>query len=125
VFKCDLKLIIAFRLPRLSLNLRYTRYNRRKEAPKPWINWFACCTSADPESVKGTDDSTVFFTLLGSTSVKAECRMLMKLTPGVDFINVLWAAFMHADPKSAKKTDNLTLFLLFQELCVKKLLKEH
>jgi len=33
----------------------------------------------------------------------------MKLTPGVNFINVQQAAFTIADPKSAKKTDNLTV----------------
>ena len=30
--------------------------------------------------------------------------MLVKLTPGVNFTNVLRATFMCADPKSAKKT---------------------
>ncbi len=33
--------------------------------------------------------------------------------PDVNFINVLWAAFKLADPKSAKKTDNLTVFCTF------------
>ncbi len=37
-------------------------------------------------------------------------EMLMKLTPGVDFTNILCAAFRHTDPKSAKKTDSLTVF---------------
>jgi len=32
---------------------------------------------------KDTDDLTVFFTLLGSTSAKAVRRTLMKLTPGL------------------------------------------
>jgi len=36
---------------------------------------------------------------------KLSSKMLMKLTPWV-----LRAAFMHADPESAKKTDNLTVF---------------
>ncbi len=36
-----------------------------------------------PKSVKDTYGLTVFFTLSGSTNVKAECRMLMKLTPDV------------------------------------------
>jgi len=35
--------------------------------------------------------------------------MLMKLTPGVNFISVLQVAFMSSDPKWAKKTDNLTV----------------
>jgi len=37
-------------------------------------------------------------------------KMLMKLTPGVNFINVLRAAFLKSDPKSAKKTENMTVF---------------
>ncbi len=35
---------------------------------------------------------------------------------GVDFINALLAAFAFEDPKSAKKSDNLTVFLRFQDL---------
>ncbi len=38
-------------------------------------------TPVDPKSVKDTDNLTVFFTLLGSTSIKAVRRMLVKLTP--------------------------------------------
>ncbi len=38
--------------------------------------------------------------------------MIMKSTPGVDFINVLQAAFAHANPKSTKKTDGLTAFFM-------------
>ena len=34
----------------------------------------------DPKSIKDTYDLTVFFSLSGSMSVKAECRMLLKLT---------------------------------------------
>jgi len=30
-------------------------------------------------------------------------KMLMKLTPGVNLINIFWAAFTHADPKSVKR----------------------
>jgi len=54
--------------------------------------------------------------LLGSTSVNAVHRMLMKLSPGVNFISVLWAAFVHSDLWSAKKTDNLAAFLHFWDL---------
>ncbi len=36
--------------------------------------------------------------------------MLMKLTPGVNFINILQAAFTNADPKRAKKIDSLMAF---------------
>ncbi len=35
---------------------------------------------------------------------KSSWKMLMKLTPGIDFINVQWAAFMCTDSESAKKT---------------------
>jgi len=34
---------------------------------------------------------------------KAACKMLMKLTTGVNFTNTLEAVFTQADPKSAKK----------------------
>jgi len=34
---------------------------------------------------------------------KAACKMLVKLTIGVNFINVLQAAFAHADPKVKKR----------------------
>jgi len=39
-------------------------------------------TLADPKSVKKIDNLTVFFTLLGSASVKVVRRTLMKLSPG-------------------------------------------
>ncbi len=38
--------------------------------------------------------------------------MMVKSTPGVNFINILWTAFMGAETKSEKKTDNLTVFLV-------------
>jgi len=42
-------------------------------------------------------------TLLGPTGVKAAHWMLMKSTLGINFINVLWAAFVPVDPKSVKR----------------------
>jgi len=46
--------------------------------------------------------------------------MLMKLAPGVNFTNILRAAFMCADPKSLNKTDSLTVsFVLLGSLRVK------
>jgi len=36
--------------------------------------------------------------------------------PGVNFINILRAAFELEDPQSAKKTNNLTIFLRFWDL---------
>jgi len=47
--------------------------------------------------------SCQFFVLSGSESQKAAHNMLMKLTPGVNFINILQTAFTLADPKSAKR----------------------
>jgi len=41
--------------------------------------------------------------LLGPTSVKGARKTLVKLTPGVNFTNILRKAFMRKDPKSAKK----------------------
>jgi len=68
-----------------------------------------------PKAENFTGNMTVIFALLGSAHVKAARRSLMKLTPDVNFINTLCAAFTHADPKSTKKTGN---FLPFQDLCV-------
>jgi len=42
------------------------------------------------------------FTLLGSTSVKAVHRMLMKLSRGVNFINIVHEDFTREDPNSIK-----------------------
>jgi len=39
-------------------------------------------TPAAPQSVTTKSSSQYLFTLLGPTSVKAVCRMLMKLSPG-------------------------------------------
>ncbi len=57
---------------------------------------------------------------MGSTSIKAVCRTLMKLSLGVNFTNVLRAAFTLVDPKSVKKIDQLTVFFtLLGSACVK------
>jgi len=61
-------------------------------------------TPVAPKSVRNQSSCQYLFTLLRSTGAKAAHRRLMKLTPGVDFINILRAAFMHADPNSAKNT---------------------
>jgi hypothetical protein len=39
---------------------------------------------SDLKSAKKPDNLTVFFALLGSASVEAACRTLMKLTPAVN-----------------------------------------
>ncbi len=51
-----------------------------------------------------------FFALLGSLIVKSAHKMLVKLTPGVIFINILWAAIARTYPESAKKTVKLSVF---------------
>jgi len=52
-----------------------------------FINVFRTAfTLADPESAKKTDGFTVFFVLLGSASVKAVHRTLMKLTLNFTYI---------------------------------------
>ncbi len=38
------------------------------------------------------------------------CNELIKLTTGVNFTNFLWAALAHANPKSTKKTVQLSVF---------------
>jgi len=54
-------------------------------------------TCADPKSIKKTVKLSIFM-LLGSTSVKAVHKTLMKLNPGVNFTNILREAFTCADP---------------------------
>ncbi len=47
---------------------------------------------------------------------KAASYILVRLTLWVNFTNILPAAFISADSKSVKKTDGLTVFLLFWDL---------
>jgi hypothetical protein len=58
-------------------------------SPEPGINFIkvlrAVFTLKEPKSPKQLLDLTVFFALSGSAGVKAACRMLMKLTPGIAF----------------------------------------
>ncbi len=39
--------------------------------------------------------------------------MMLKLTPRVNSTNILQASFVFKDPKSAKDTDDLTVFFAF------------
>jgi len=59
---------------------------------------------------KKNDDLSVFFALLGATGVKAARKKFMKLTPGLNIINILSKAFTHADPKWVKMTVKLSIF---------------
>jgi len=40
--------------------------------------------------------------LLGTSQIKVTHKMLVKLTPGVNFTNILCSSFIYADSKSAK-----------------------
>jgi len=59
---------------------------------------------------------------------KCACRHIEKCgdwRPGVNFTNVLQAAFAQADPKSKKRLATILSFVRFWDLCVyKKLLIE-
>jgi hypothetical protein len=46
--------------------------------------------------------------------------MLMKLTHGVNFINILQAAFAYADPKIAKKDSQVANLFCAFEICMHK-----
>ena len=47
-------------------------------------------------------------------------KILIELASGINFINIVWAAFTHADPKGAIKLLNLTVFfVLLGSACVK------
>ncbi len=50
--------------------------------------------------------------LLSSNAVKTDPQKMPHFFkgPGVNFINILLAAFMRKDPESAKQTENLTVF---------------
>jgi len=52
---------------------------------------------------KALHNDLTFFALLGSACVKALRKHVGEIDPGLNFINVLGAAFMSADPKSAKR----------------------
>jgi len=61
------------------------------------------------------------FVLLGSSQVMAAHETLVKLTLGLNFINVLRTAFTCAEPKRVKKAVKLSVILHFCALCVQKL----
>jgi len=59
----------------------------------------------DPKSAK--KGLTKFVALLGSLGLKAARKLLVKLPPGVNFINIPLAAFTHAIPKAQENTVKL------------------
>jgi len=58
----------------------------------------------------------LFYTTFGIFARK----MLMKLIPGVNFTNVLQAAFTQTDPKSAKKYSQATSLFCALGICGRK-----
>ena len=75
-------------------------------------------------------DLTVFFALLGSAHLKAACKMLLKLTPLVNFTNMQFMSSFCADFLSTKKlqtqivsTEKLHKTLLYKKAACKMLLK--
>ncbi len=67
-----------------------------------------------------TDNLTALFGLSGSTCANAACIMLVKLTPGLNFTNVLSTAFTLADPESVKRyLDFVVLFTLLGPTSIK------
>jgi hypothetical protein len=79
-------------------------------------NFMCSFYSQISQKCKKTVKSPVSFLLLGSSRVRAA----VKLTPGVDFANILQAAFTRKNSKSTKDIENLT-FLHFWDLWVWKL----
>ncbi len=77
----------------------------------------AAFTRAHPESAKNKHFCQ-FLALWGSASIKAAHRKLMKLTPGVDFINVLRTTFTIAEHKITMQTW-LSLFANSGSTCLK------
>jgi hypothetical protein len=58
---------------------------------------------------------------LGSASLKAVCRTLVKLAPGVNITNILRAIFCTQILKVQKDTDVLNVYLRFWDLRTLKL----
>jgi hypothetical protein len=67
---------------------------------------------------KSTNDLTVFFVMLGSARVKALGKTLVKLTPGVNFINVFCARILY-------ECLFLVMFKLEKDVCTKNACKKH
>jgi len=75
-----------------------------------------------PKVQKKTDNLPVFFALSGSVWVKAAFRTSMKLTTGLNFINILHTAFTCVDSESVGFSQILSIFLRFWDLHAQKLL---
>jgi len=67
-----------------------------------WVNFIDILRVA-----KKADNFAVFFALLGYMGVKAAHIMLMKLTPGLNFTNIICAAFTPVAPISVRIQSSL------------------
>jgi len=73
-------------------------------------------THKEPKIAKRQPSHQCLLVLLESAIEKVTCKKLMKLTPGEDFTNILCAAFMCKEPKSAKNS-HLCLLALLGSAC--------
>jgi len=69
---------------------------------------------------KKTSEVFSLFALSGCVQAKAAQRMLMKLTPGVNFTNILRTAFMLVDPKSVKNAVKSSVSFYAFGICERK-----
>ncbi len=60
----------------------------------------------DPKSALRQSRHQCLFALLGFALAKADQKILVKLTTGLNFINVLRTPFTHVDPKSVRIQSN-------------------
>jgi len=79
----------------------------------------AAFTPVAPQSVRTQSSCQYLFTLLGSTNVKAVHRKLMKLSPGVNFINIfhesIFCTKVSSKPNSKQRKN--TQFAFAQKMC--------
>jgi len=86
---------------------------------RPWVNFinmFICSFYTQRyQKWKKCSQSSMSFCTFVIFEKKAARKMLVKLIPVFNFINVLWAAFTHTDPKCTKKTV-ISVFRCFCDL---------
>jgi hypothetical protein len=75
-------------------------------------------TLVAPKSVRIKSSCQYLFTLLVSTGTKAACRMLMKLTPGLDFENMFVSSFYKRRFQKHKKTVNSSVSFCSFGICL-------
>jgi len=107
-------------------NWAFQKYRYCKiEKSKPGLNFTNIFTrsfyASRSQKRKIQSSLKYLFTLLGSACIKALSKMLVKSTPGVNFINIQWAACAWADPKSAKRQSSCQSFVHFWDLHAQKL----